>query len=277
MLDRRIERAVRMVGRATQGDARQPLGVHLAAQGVDERRFADARLAADEDDLAVALLLGLLPGPAQETDLLVTADEGEIRGRGFKLSLFLLAQARDAPDLDRLGDAFERMCAETLAGEDVAEEIARGGADQDGVGAGEGLQAGGEVGRFADDGLLARGTFADCLADDDESARDTNARGEAGPVAARDPGAERRQRVEDCEARADAVAHELGDEAVEAPNGLAHGLLIGADHIAHVLGIDLRREARRIRQVAEHHGQVAPLGARQVAIGGKGRRPLRKP
>src|SRR6202022_2106936 len=70
-------------------------------------------------------------------------------------------------------------------------------------GAGEGLQAGGEVGRVADDGLLVRGTFADRLADDDESARDTNARGEAGPVAVRDPGAERPQRVEDREARAD--------------------------------------------------------------------------
>jgi hypothetical protein len=36
------------------------------------------------------------------------------------------------------------------------------------------------------------------------------------------------------------TCHELGDEAVEAPNGFADKLLIVADHIAHILGIELR-------------------------------------
>jgi hypothetical protein len=74
-----------MVGRATEGDARQPFGAHLAAQGVDERRFADPGLAADENDLAVALFPRLLPGTAQQPNFLVAADEREIRRRGFKL------------------------------------------------------------------------------------------------------------------------------------------------------------------------------------------------
>src|SRR5207237_6845696 len=117
VLDDWIERAVRVIGRAAEGDPRQPFGVHRAAQGVDQRRFADARLAADEDDLAVALLLGLLPGAAQQPDLLVAADEREIRRRGFELGLLLLIlQAGDAPDLHRFGDAFERVRAEALAG-----------------------------------------------------------------------------------------------------------------------------------------------------------------
>ncbi len=193
-------------------------------------------------------------------------------------ALLVLAQTGDAPDLDRFGDALERVRAERLAGEDVADQIARRGADQDGIGAGEGLQARGEVGRVADHRLLARGALADRLADHDEPARDADAHGEAGPVAAGDLGAERRQRVENREAGADralgvlflrvrvaeinqhAVAHEFGDVAVEMPDGFADRLLKGADHIAHVLGIELRREARRIRQVAEHNGQVPPLG-----------------
>jgi hypothetical protein len=296
VLNGRIERAVGVVGRAPQGDARQTLGAHRAAHRVDQRRFADPRLAADKDDLAVALFLGLLPGAAQQADLLVAADQRQIGRHGFEFRVFVVRlQTGDAPDLDRFGDAFERVRAETLAGEDVADETLRGGADQNGVGAGEGLQAGGEVGGVADDRLLARGAFADRLADHDQPARDADAHGEAGSAAAGDSGVERRQRVEDRESGAHralgilflrvrvaeinqhAIAHELGDVAVEAPNRLADRLLIGADHIAHVFGIDLRRETRRIRQVAEHHGQVPALGAWQIAVRGKGGRPLGEP
>jgi hypothetical protein len=114
-------------------------------------------------------------------------------------------------------------------------------------------------------------------------------------VAAGNVGAERRQLVEDCQAgtdralgvlllrvriaeiNQDAIAHELGDIAVEAPDSFADPLLIGADHIAHVLGIEPRRELRRIRQVAEHHGQVASLSGWQVAIGGRGMQPFGLP
>ena len=70
------------------------------------------------------------------------------------------------------------MRAELLAGEDVADEIVRGGADQNGVGTGEALQAGGEVWRLAHHGLLARGAFADRLADDDEAGRNADAHGQ---------------------------------------------------------------------------------------------------
>ena len=214
-----------------------------------------------------ALFLAADQGGAQRPGFFVAAGiEREIRCRGFKLSVLLLAQAGDAPDLNRFDDALEACVAEPLAGEDVADEIMRSGADQNCVGTGEGLQTRGEVGRLADDRLLARGAFADRLADDDDPARDADACGDAGPVAAAGgPGVERRQRVEDREAGADralgvllprvwvaeinqdAIAHELGDIAVEAPDSFAHRLLIGADHIAHILGIEPRREVCRIR------------------------------
>ena len=64
-----------------------------------------------------------------------------------------------------------------------------------------------------------------------------------------------------------AIAHELGDIAVKPPHRFAHHLLIGAVHIAHILGIEPPVESRgRPRQVAEHHGQMAPLGPRQVTV-----------
>ena len=51
-----------------------------------------------------------------------------------------------------------------------------------------------------------------------------------------------------------AVAHVFGDEAVEAAHRRRHAAVIGADHLAQLLGIEPRRQCRRADQVAEHHG-----------------------
>ena len=60
-----------------------------------------------------------------------------------------------------------------------------------------------------------------------------------------------------------AVAHVLGDEAVVAADRVGDAAVIGADHLAQVLGIEPRRQRRRADQVAEHHGELAPLGLRR--------------
>ena len=83
------------------------------------------------------------------------------------------------------------------------------------------------------------------------------------PFCRADLAVERRQRLEDRQAAMDrafgvvflrvriakihqhAVAHELGDKAVEATDSFADQFLIGADHIAHVLGVELGRQTRR--------------------------------
>ncbi len=36
--------------------------------------------------------------------------------------------------------------------------------------------------------------------------------------------------------------------------------MISADHLAQIFGIEARRQRRRTDQIAEHHGQLAPLG-----------------
>ena len=56
------------------------------------------------------------------------------------------------------------------------------------------------------------------------------------------------------------VADEPGDHAVISGDDPRAGGAVGADHLPHVLGIEARRERSRADQVAEHDGEVAPLG-----------------
>jgi hypothetical protein len=65
-----------------------------------------------------------------------------------------------------------------------------------------------------------------------------------------------------------AVAHEFGDEAVVACDHAGARVLIGPDDLAHVLGIESRRKRGGSDEIAEHDGQLAPLG------GVRGRRRL---
>ena len=69
----------------------------------------------------------------------------------------------------------------------------------------------------------------------------------------------------------DAVAHELGDESVIGADDRGAGLLIRPDHLACVLGIEPRRERGRTGEIAEHHGELAPLGAIDRCGGRRGR------
>ena len=57
-----------------------------------------------------------------------------------------------------------------------------------------------------------------------------------------------------------AVAHELGDVPSKRATTPAQRVLVGADDLAHLLGVEPRRERGRADQVAEHHRQLAALG-----------------
>ena len=62
------------------------------------------------------------------------------------------------------------------------------------------------------------------------------------------------------EGRQNAVAKEFRDKAVIARQHARAGVLIGADDLVHVLGIEPRRQRGRADEVAEHDGELAPLG-----------------
>ena len=55
-------------------DACIPRPLHLCADRFDQDRFADARLAADENRLAVALF-ALFPAAEEQADLFVASDQ----------------------------------------------------------------------------------------------------------------------------------------------------------------------------------------------------------
>ena len=59
------------------------------------------------------------------------------------------------------------------------------------------------------------------------------------------------------EVRQHAIAHVVGDVAVVAFDHRRAGPLVGADHGAHVLGIETLRERRGTDQIREQHGQLA--------------------
>ena len=56
------------------------------------------------------------------------------------------------------------------------------------------------------------------------------------------------------------VAKYMGDETGEPADRVGDAAVIGADDLAQVLGVVARRQRRRADQIAEHHGQLAPLG-----------------
>src|SRR6516165_10921615 len=66
-----------------------------------------------------------------------------------------------------------------------------------------------------------------------------------------------------------AVAHVLGDKSSEAGDRVGHAAMIGTDNLAQILGVVTRRQWRRAHQIAEHHGQLPPLGLASDRRGGR--------
>jgi hypothetical protein len=244
------------------------------AQGEDDARLADARLPGQEHDLAFALL-GLPPAIEEETELQLATDE-----RREALGVQALEAPLETPgpqDLERphrLGEAPEGARAEILHLEQPTDQAPRALGDDHLPRLRQGLQPRGEVRGLADDGLLLGRTFADQIADDDQPGSDADprrqcrARGRLQPadhLGDRQPSAHCPLGLVfvclgPAEVGQHAVAHELGDEALEASDHPGRRVLIGAEHLAHVLGIELGRQFGRADQIDEHHRQLPPLG-----------------
>ena len=58
------------------------------------------------------------------------------------------------------------------------------------------------------------------------------------------------------------VAHVLGDEAAGLGDEIGAAAVVCADDLAHILGVEARRERGRADEIAEHHRQLAPFGVR---------------
>ena len=183
------------------------------------------------------------------------------------------ACAHHPPGAHRLAEALEGVRAKVGELEQAAEQAARARRDHDAARLGQGLQAGRQIRRLAHNRLFLRRPLADQVADHHPAGGDP------------DPGAELStsgRQISDlssdreaspngalgivlmgfgvAEIGEHAVAHELGDVALEACDLGRDGVLIGADDLAHLFGIQPRRQLGRADQVAEHHSQLSPLG-----------------
>src|SRR6516165_6487339 len=151
LVDKRIERAVTAIGRTEIAQMEMRLGAKALLQLHCDTRLADAGLARDQHDLAIARL-GARPATQQQVDLLVAANQ---RGQG-RAAQRLEAAGNGArthylPRPHRFGDTLDRDGTEIATFEEIADQQARARGDDDRVWLGQALQAGGEVRRFTDD------------------------------------------------------------------------------------------------------------------------------
>ena len=167
---------------------------------------------------------------------------------------------------------FDLDLAEALIVEQVADQPPRALGDHDLVSGGEGLQPGGEVRRFADHRLLLGGTRADQVAHYGEAGSQTNAhlqhlrRGHpANGVDDRKASPHRSLCIVFVgawvtEIGQDTVTHVLRYKTVEPTNRLRDAPVVGADHVAQILGIEPRSKGCRADQIAEHYRELAAFG-----------------
>ena len=288
LLDHRVERRVGVVGRALVAQQEVRLAGHRLDQSFGDPRLADPGLAGEQDHLPFAGL-GLPPALDQQGQFLIAADD---RRHAARLPGGEAALERALAEHDEGGgrflDPLERLRAERAQHEQVAEQPAGRFGDHDRAGLGHALEAGGKVRRIADHRLLLGSTFADQVADDHEAGRDPDpgrqrlAGGDRQPADRgdhREPGPDRALglvlvRPGPAEIGEHAIAHQLGGKAFEPADLARHGILIGPQHIAHLLGIEPSRERGRADQVDEHHGQLAALrrGRRDRGAGRRGGR-----
>ena len=267
-----MQRTVGVVGRAlVPHPAVRPQCKALGEPG-HEARFANPGLAGDQHHLA-------LPFPCQplarqrECNLRLAPDKADrARGaNGFEAAL-RYGSTLDRPDRDGLADTFHLAAAEAAKREQIAKQRARRSGNDNRARLGQALESGSDVRCISDRCLLLRRLSADEVANHHEPGRDGDPHLDAFLRA------ERPHCGDDVEARAHgafrvilvragiaeigeyAVAHEPGDHAIVRDNNPRACGPIGTDHFPHVFGIEARRERRRTYQIAEHDGEVTPLG-----------------
>ena len=237
------------------------------AKLLDQPRFAEARLADDQRELPLAAARAL-PAAREDVEFLGAADQRRRRARAAAPAA--AAGAHDAVELRLFGHAFQFMLALVLGDEQARDLPVHAARDPDFSGRGGALHARGDVGRLA---VHLAGRI-----DHDPPALEPDAGGKlrrAGRGVARVEVGERALdrerrahgalavvllRLGIAEQRHQPVAELLQHMAAERSHGGRGGVEVTPHQIAPVLGIELRREARRADEVAKHHRDRTALG-----------------
>jgi hypothetical protein len=212
-----------------------------------------------------------MPAVEQQRDLLLAADKRRQEcGADCREPALRRAFAKDLDQRHRLGDALEHPRPEIATAEPVAGKAPGRRRDDNPAGRCFGLQPCREIGSLADDGA---GLAAADLADDDEAGGDPDAGAKRRPMPVETghrPGQlePRPHRpfgvvlmgVRKPEIGEHAVAEILRQKTVEAPHHPGGTAMVGPDHLTQFLGVEARRQRRRIGEVAKEDRQLASLG-----------------
>ena len=253
-----------------------PLAADAFHELLDQARFADAGLALDQHDSALAGARGL-PALEQRRELALAADERAARAASLRLeSRLALLGAQHPPARHRRGVAVHVERAEQLELEGVAQQRLRRLAYDQRVRLGEDLQARGEIRRLSPHRHVHGDTRADELADDRHAGGDGDVHAETSHLRGHLVGElDGGHCLDDLETRAhralravlerarkteqhpDLVALVFAHEAVVATDDGGAGALVGAQHQPVLLRIQRVGELRRADQIAEHDAQMA--------------------
>ena len=233
---------------------------------LDQARFAQARLADDQHQLAVALPRPL-PAPHQHRDFLVAADQR--REIALRRAASAAARAHQPEQRHRLGHALERVRAALLGDEQAGDLALHPRRDQNRARLGQRLHPRRDVGDVAVN--LARRIHHRRTGFETDAGDELRLAG-AGVLAVQlgQRALDRQRRPRRAfgivllrhriaEQRHQPVAELLGDMAAHLRHRRRGGIEIGADEIAPLLGIELRGNAGRTHQIAEHHREIAAL------------------
>ena len=259
--DEGMERRALLVLRAEIAQPDRRLRFDLVQQHGRQARLADARLARQQHHLPRAALR-LAPQIDQPLGLVVSAEQRIDAGLALRLEPAVGgARTQDLPDRHRRLEALERDRPEIAIVEKTAGQLARRRVDDHGVWLRQALQPRRQIGRAARDRLLCRAVGAHDGADDDQAGRDADP--DPGRIAAHR--AQPRHRLDHAEGGVErafgivfmgfgiaeidhrAVAREMREIAAERADHVGHAAQAGADNLAGVLGVEPRRQGRRIR------------------------------
>jgi hypothetical protein len=272
-VDHRMQGATAEEGRALEPEGRLALSRNAPPDLVSEAGLADAGFAREDDDLPRTPPCDLPPlGGGGQLGLPAHQGRQPLLVRCAEPGLACATPHRP-PGANGIPEALHRAAAQVHALEEPAGQRLYFGTDHHLVGFGDGLQARREVGSRPRDGPGVSGPGV--ALDDDVPRGDSDAAGGRREVAAATrlaaEGLDDLQRRTDrplgvvlvrarpSEARHDAVAQHLVDVTAEARDHLAAGIVEAAQDVPHLLGIEPRGELGRADEIAEHHGQVAPL------------------
>ena len=272
-----MQGAVGEVGRAAERNAHAAVGRDLFAQQAAQPRLADARLSLEHHHLAEPVL-ALSPALGQELDLGASPHNRRRGARGRHTGPVPgFAHAENAERDDGLGTPLQFQRPGLLENKCVFDQPPRRGGDEQRIRRGQRLEFGRDIRSLPKCEGLATVSAADFAHDhragmNPDPERKTFASLKVRPV-------QLLHRLQDAEAGADralgivfvrpgiaevheqSVAEILGDETVETVDHRRGFLLIPAQNIVQVFGVELRGKLGRADEIAEHHRELAALRA----------------